>query len=73
MRLLGNAHLLLYTYTTVCFEALAHGVLPVFVCAENFLGMNKMDAFPNLYWKAADADELRDLVGGLADMAEAEY
>jgi hypothetical protein len=35
--------------------------------------MNKIDAFPDLYWQASDGDELRKLVGSLADMTEAEY
>ena len=43
------------------------------MCSENFLNLNKMDAFPGLYWPAADSDQLREVVESLVDMSESEY
>ncbi|HTY53231.1 MAG TPA: hypothetical protein VMB35_08555 [Methanomicrobiales archaeon] len=61
--LLPASHLLLYTYTSVCFEALRYGVVPVFVLSENFLNMDKLDGVPHLRYAAADAADLRRIAG----------
>ena len=58
-RLLPASDLLLYTYTTVCFEALRYGVAPVFVLSENSVNMDKLDGAPHLRHAATDAAGLR--------------
>jgi surface carbohydrate biosynthesis protein (TIGR04326 family) len=64
-RLLPASDLLLYTFTTVCFEALRYGVAPVFVLSENFVNMDKLDGVPQLRHAAADAEDLRRIAEGL--------
>jgi hypothetical protein len=57
--LLGSARILLYTYTSVCYEAMMYGVYPVCVKAENFLNLDKLDMDPSMRRMAATPQDLR--------------
>ena len=56
---LTRADLMLYTYSVVCYEALAQGVPAVFVQAETFLDLDQLEPFPELRRVARSAEELR--------------
>jgi hypothetical protein len=56
--LLSSADLLLYTYSSVCYEALAAGVPPVFVQAETDLDLDQLEPFPDLRWTGRTPAEL---------------
>lgn len=71
--LLLQAHLLLYTYTSVCFEALMHGVPPVFVRAENWLNIDLLEQAPEIRWSATGPDEIREAALKAVDMSEDEW
>lgn len=58
--LLPAAAVLLYTYSSVCFEALAAGVPTVFVQAETDIDLDQLEPFPELRWTARTPAELRD-------------
>lgn len=60
--LLPSAHILLYTYTTVCYEAMMYGVVPVCVKSENFLNLDKLDANPDIRWLVTTPENLRAAV-----------
>jgi hypothetical protein len=69
---LSQANVLLYTYTSVCFEALRHGVVPVFVRAEGWLNMDELEHAPDCRWVATSPQEIRETVEevlGLSDDA----
>ena len=66
--LLPSMHILLYTYTSVCYEALQHGVAPVFVRAENFLNMDQLEATPDVRWEATTAADLRRAARQITNM-----
>lgn len=66
----AQAHVLLYTYTSVCFEALAHGVPPVFVRPENWLNMDQLDAAPDCHWTATRPEEILKVVEGIVGMSD---
>jgi hypothetical protein len=67
-QLLQTSNILLYTYTSVCFESMIHGVVPVCVRSENFLNLDKLDAVPNIRWCATTPDDLRDIAGKITMM-----
>jgi hypothetical protein len=74
--LLEEADVLLYTQTTVCFEALRHGAPPLFVAAEGGLSLDHLKGAPELRTAVTTAEELqaggrrraRPLGGGVARM-----
>jgi len=70
--LLQNSHILLYTYTSVCFEAMIHGVVPVCVRAENFLNLDKLDGAPEIRWHATTPQDLRTAVEQILAMPKKE-
>jgi hypothetical protein len=57
--LLSNADVLLYTYTSTCYEALAAGVPPVFVQAETDLDLDQLEPFAELRWTGRTPAEVR--------------
>lgn len=56
--LLPETDLLLYTYTSVCYEAMMYGVYPVCVQPENFINLDKLDATPDIRALAITKDDL---------------
>jgi hypothetical protein len=56
--LLSSADLLLYTYSSVCYEAFAAGVPPVFVQAETDLDLDQLEPFADVRWSGRTAAEL---------------
>lgn len=56
--LLKEHDVLLYTYTSVCFEALRFGVFPVFVRSENFLNFDKLEEADEVRWVASSTQDL---------------
>jgi hypothetical protein len=70
--LLSQADVLLYKYTVVCYEALAHGVPCVFVKSETGLDLDQLEPFPELRRAARSTAELRAAVTELTSMTEAE-
>ena len=66
LELLGEADVLLYTYTGVSFEALALGVPPVFVRSESTLDLDQLEFAADLRWSARTVDELRAAVAEIA-------
>jgi hypothetical protein len=67
--LLERADVLLYKYTVVCYEALAHGVPCVFVKSETGLDLDQLEPFPELRRAARTAEELRAAMSELTAMA----
>jgi hypothetical protein len=70
--LLLKSHILLYTYTSVCYEALLHGVYPVCVAPENFIDLDKLDATPEIRRQAITPEELLVAAESIIKMAPAE-
>jgi hypothetical protein len=70
--LLTRADVLLYKYTVVCYEALAHGVPCVFVKSETGLDLDQLEPFPELRRAARTTAELRAAVAELTAMTEPE-
>lgn len=70
--LLSSAGLLLYTYSSVCYEALAAGVPPVFVQAETDLDLDQLEPFTELRWTGRTAAELRAAARAIVDLEPAE-
>jgi hypothetical protein len=70
--LLPGAGLLLYTYSSVCFEALAAGVPTVFVEAETDLDLDQLEPFPELRRTARTAAELRETARAILALSPAE-
>jgi hypothetical protein len=60
--LLPSMDFLLYTYTSVCYEALMHGVYPVCIMPENFINLDKLDATPDIRSLVTTPEELFDAV-----------
>ena len=71
--ILASAHILLYTCTSVCFDALRQGVMPVFVLSENDLHMDKLDAAPEVRRVATSSDDLRRVVKEIMDMTPTQW
>lgn len=57
--LLADMDILLYTYTSVCYEAMMYGVYPVCVQPENFINLDKLDATPDIRALAITPEGLR--------------
>jgi hypothetical protein len=66
--LLATADMLLYTYTIVCYEALAHGVPPVFVRAETVVDLDQLEPYTDLRWEARTPKELRRVAAEIAGL-----
>lgn len=66
--LLPSVDIMLYTYTSVCYEALQHGVPPVFVKAESLLNMDQLEAAPDVRWEATTPEDLRCVAREIAAM-----
>jgi hypothetical protein len=63
---------LLYTYSSVCFEALAAGVPAVFVEAETDLDLDQLEPFPELRRTARTVAELREAAGAVLGLSSAD-
>lgn len=70
--LLPSVHIVLYTYTVVCYEALQHGVPPVFVNAESFLNLDQLEATPDVRWEATTPEDLRRVAWQITHMTAEE-
>ena len=70
--LLASAHFLLYTYTSVCHEAIQNEVIPICVRPENSLNLDKLEATPDVRWTATSPEDLRTVVEQVLDMSEEE-
>ena len=70
--LLPSVRVLLYTHTNVCYEALSHGVIPVFVRAENTLNLDKLEATPDVRWVATTPGDLVRAVSEIVKMSARE-
>lgn len=66
--ILPSVDVLLYTYTVLCYEALAYGVPPVCVRTENSLDLDKLEAVPEVRWVARTPEELRRVVAEVLAM-----
>jgi surface carbohydrate biosynthesis protein (TIGR04326 family) len=58
-KLLPQVDVLLYTYTSICFEALRFGVFPICVRSENFLNLDLLDSAPDIRGIATTPEEIR--------------
>jgi hypothetical protein len=70
--LLREADAMLYTYSVVCYEALAAGVPPVFVKSETFLDLDQLEPYPELRATARTPDEIRVAVAAALARSEGE-
>jgi hypothetical protein len=66
--LLLSADILLYTYSSVCYDALAAGVPPVFVRAETDLDLDQLEPFTDLRWTGRTAAELLAAACAILDL-----
>ncbi len=73
VELLSSAQILLYTHTTVCFDALGQGVMPVFVRSENDLHMDKLGSAPEVRKTATTPDDLRRVVAEIVGMSLSDW
>ena len=71
-QLLREADILLYTHTYVCYEALQHGVAPIFVKAENALNLDKLESAPDVRWTATTPGDLQRVSGQIGAMSDGE-
>lgn len=71
--LLPQVDVLLYTYTSVCFEALRYGVVPVFVRAEDWLNMDQLEYAPECRWIATSPEEIRTVVEEVLNLSDAAW
>jgi hypothetical protein len=71
--LFRQSHVILFTYTSACFEAIPYGLLPIYVKSENGLNLNKMDTLPSHHWQATEAEDLRNIVEDLLLMSRSDY
>ncbi len=71
--LFHDSHVLLFSYTTACFEAIPFGLLPVFVRSENNLNLNKIAAFPSLYWEVNQTEDLQTTLHAIIHMSLGDY
>jgi hypothetical protein len=69
--ILSSAGLLLYTYSSVCYEALAAGVPPIFVQAEADLDIDQLEPFADLRWTGRTATELQAAARAILDLEPA--
>lgn len=69
---LDRADLLLYSYSIVPYEALAHGVPPIFVRAEASLDLDQLEPFPDTRWTARTPAELRAAAEAVAALGDEE-
>lgn len=70
--LLPSADIMLYTYTSVCYEALQHGVPPVFIKSESLLNLDQLEATPDVRWEATTPGDLRRVAGEIDGMSAEE-
>lgn len=70
--LLPGAGLMLYAYSSVCYEALAAGVPPVFVRVETDLDLDQLEPFAGVRWTARTPQALRDAASAILDLSPAE-
>jgi hypothetical protein len=70
--LVTSADILLYTYSSVCYEALAAGVPPLFVRAETDLDLDQLEPFTDLRWTGRTAAELLAAGHAILDLEPAE-
>lgn len=70
--LLQSADILLYTYTTVCYEALQMGVTPIFVRSETFVNLDKLDIAPDVRWVATTPEDLCNVTMSIRCMTKDE-
>ena len=70
--LLPSAHMLLYTYSLVCYESLYCGVPAVFVKSEGFLNLDKLEATPEVRWEATTPEDLRRVATQITHMTTEE-
>jgi hypothetical protein len=70
--LLSGASLLLYTYNSVCHDALAAGVPPVFVQSETDVDIDQLEAFSDLRWTGRTAAELRSAARAILELSPSE-
>jgi hypothetical protein len=64
-----EAALLLYTYSSVVYDALAARVPPIFVRSEIYLDLDQLEPFPGLGWSARGPAELRAAAEEIAALA----
>ena len=67
--LLSSASVMLYTYSVVAYEALAHEVAPLFVRSEGFLDLDQLEPFPDLRWTGRTPADLRSAVEEIASLS----
>lgn len=68
--LLPEADMMLYSYSMVCYEALAHGVPPVFVKSDVGLNLDQLEPFLDLGRQARTPEELRRTADEIAVLDE---
>jgi hypothetical protein len=68
--LLPSTDVMLYTHSAVCWEALGHGVPPVFVQSESIVDLDQLEPFAELRRQARTPDEIRAAVDELVALSE---
>jgi hypothetical protein len=63
--LLKKSHVLLYTFTTTCYEALLYGTFPIFIRSENFINLDKLDSVPFIRSSASSPGEIKKVVSDI--------
>lgn len=58
-KLLPYVDVLLYTYTSVCFDALKFGVFPIFIRSENLINLDQLDEVPDIHGIATTPLEIK--------------
>nr|WP_319375379.1 hypothetical protein [uncultured Methanoregula sp.] len=60
--LLTGVDILLYTTTSVCYEALNFGVFPICIHMENFVTLDRLDIAPDIRWVASTPEQIRQTI-----------
>jgi len=71
-KLLPYVDVLLYTYTSVCFDALKFGVFPIFIRSENLINLDQLNEVPDIHGIATTPSEIRFEVEKLSHMQSEE-
>ncbi|MBO34058.1 MAG: hypothetical protein CMM74_13970 [Rhodospirillaceae bacterium] len=70
--LIPSVDLLLYRYTSTCFEAMQHGVVPIFIRSESFLNIDQLEVAPDVRWVATTPGDLRRIAAEIMRMSTQE-
>jgi hypothetical protein len=70
--ILAECDAMFYYYTSVCFDALRYGAIPVFVRGENSIDMDRLDASPEIRRSVCTREDILKETEGISSMTSDE-